>query len=69
MVKRKREKPTYTFREGMPPDIYRIIIREQGKLKVSRNTTQYSMERTIYHIIKEYDKMLNNGNAEKEAKK
>ena len=58
MVKQKREKPTYTFREGMPPDVYKIIIREQGKLKVSKGTTQYSMERTIYHIIKEYDKGL-----------
>lgn len=60
MIKQKREKPTYTFREGMPPDIYKIIIREQGKLKVSKGTTQYSMERTIYHIIKEYDKLMNN---------
>jgi hypothetical protein len=58
MIKQKREKPTYTFREGMPPDVYKIIIREQGKQKVSRNTTQYSMERTIYHIIKEYDRLL-----------
>lgn len=58
MIKTKREKPTYTFREGMPPDIYKIIIREQGKLKESKGTTQYSMERTIYHIIKEYDRLL-----------
>lgn len=58
MVKRKRDKPTYTFREGIPPDVYKILIREQGRIKESRGTTQYSLERTIYHIIKEYDKLL-----------
>lgn len=58
MVRNKREKnKTYSFREGMPEDVYDIIIKEQNKLREEKRVTQYSMEKTIYHIIKEFSKM------------
>lgn len=54
----KREtKKTYSFREGMPDDVYKIIIREQGIIKSKRQTTMYSIERTIYEIIRNFDKL------------
>lgn len=55
-VKRETKK-TYSFREGMPDEVYAIIIREQNILKAKKKTTVYSIERTIYEIIKNFDKL------------
>ena len=58
MVRKKRERnKTYSFREGMPEEVYDIIIKEQNKIREERRVTQYSMEKTIYHIIKEFSKL------------
>jgi len=58
MVRKKRERnKTYSFREGMPEEVYDIIIKEQNRIREERRVTQYSMEKTIYHIIKEFSKM------------
>lgn len=50
-------KRTYTLRNGMPPDVYAIIIREQGVLKMKKCRAQYSIENTIYEIIRNFDKL------------
>lgn len=42
--------------KAIPPDIYKIILREQNRIKEQKGKTIYSMEATIYHIIKEFDK-------------
>lgn len=55
-VKRETKK-TYSFREGMPDEVYAIIIREQNILKAKKRTTVYSIERTIYEIIRNFDKL------------
>lgn len=62
MQKQKREKKSYTFRDGMPEDVYKILIRKQNKIKEQKGTTQYSLERTIYQIIREYAQMLKDKN-------
>lgn len=62
MQKQKREKKSYTFRDGMPEDVYKIIIKKQNKIKEQKGTTQYSLERTIYQIIREYAQMLKDKN-------
>lgn len=53
MDKRKK----YSFREGMPEDVYAIIIREQNVIKARKKITVYSIERTIYEIIRGFDKL------------
>ncbi len=53
----KKDRKTYSFREGMPEDVYQIILREQNRIKEEKSTTQYSMERTIYNIIREFDRL------------
>lgn len=58
MAGQKRStKKTYSFREGMPDDVYSIIIREQNIIKAKKKTTVYSVERTIYEIIRGFDKL------------
>lgn len=44
--------------KSIPADVYKIILREQNKIKEEKNKTVYSMESTIYHIIKEFDECL-----------
>lgn len=44
--------------KSIPPEIYAIILREQNKIKAEKNKSVYSMESTIYHIIKEFDECL-----------
>jgi hypothetical protein len=46
---------TFSFRE-MPADVYKIILKQQGNIKASRGSSQYSMEQTIYHIIRDWQK-------------
>lgn len=50
-----KEGKTYSFR-NMPPDVYKIILKAQNRMKEQRGTTQFSLELTIYHIIREYGK-------------
>lgn len=42
---------------NIPADIYKIILAEQSRIKELKEVGQYSMERTIYHIIREYAKI------------
>ena len=41
---------------NMPEDVKEIIIREQNKRKEELKVFQYSIERTLWYIVKEYDK-------------
>lgn len=40
----------------MPPDVYKILAAEQGKIKAEKMTSQYSLEQTIYKIVREWHK-------------
>lgn len=53
--------------KNIPDDVYKILWREQGKLKAKKGVSQFSLASTIFHIVKEYDKMIIN--VEKEGKK
>jgi hypothetical protein len=43
--------------KNIPEDVYKILWREQAKMK-GKGRRQFSLALTIYHIIKEYDKGL-----------
>lgn len=49
----------------MPPDVYKILVAEQGRIKGEKMTSQYSLEQTIYKIVREWDRCK----TEKEVKK
>lgn len=53
--KQKRKETRYPLKD-IPADVYKILWREQAKLKAKRGLRQFSLSSTIYHIIKEYDK-------------
>lgn len=40
----------------IPKEVYSIILKEQNEMKEKKNTAQFSIPLTIYHIIKEYYK-------------
>lgn len=51
----KNSKPkTYSFRE-MPDDIFKIILKEQNRIKLNKGVSQFSIEKTIYSILREWD--------------
>jgi hypothetical protein len=43
--------------KNIPEDVYKILWREQAKLKTKKGVSQFSLASTIYHIVKEYDKI------------
>lgn len=43
--------------KNIPEDVYKILWREQAKLKTKKGVSQFSLSSTIYHIVKEYDKI------------
>lgn len=59
-----RSKETRYPLKNIPEDVYKILWREQAKLKAKRGLRQFSLSSTIYHIIKEYDKSQNPKEAE-----
>lgn len=42
--------------KNVPKEVIRLILEEQTRIKEVRDTRQYSMESTIYKMIKDYDK-------------
>lgn len=50
-----RTKETRYPLKNMPEDVYKILWREQAKLK-AKGQRQFSLALTVYHIIREYDK-------------
>lgn len=55
----KKSNKTYSFR-SMPQDVYRIVLKEQNRIKEEKSRSQYSLELTIYHIIREFEKCREN---------
>lgn len=52
---KKEAKETRYPLKNMPEDVYKILWREQAKLK-AKGQRQFSLALTVYHIIREYDK-------------
>jgi hypothetical protein len=48
----------------MPEDVYKIILKEQGRIKALKGS-QFAIEQTIYSIVREWDRCK----TEKEVKK
>ena len=46
---------SYTLRK-IPAEIYRIIMKEQGAIKLKKGTNLFSFETTIYTMIRDYEK-------------
>lgn len=42
--------------KNIPPEVNRIILQEQAKAKAQKGTNQFSIELTIYKIIKEFER-------------
>ncbi len=43
--------------KDVPVDVLRIILKTQGSVKLDRGISQFSMEQTVYKIIRDYDKL------------
>jgi hypothetical protein len=44
---------------NIPEDIFLFLLKEQNRIKESRRLSQFSLERTIYGIIKDCEKFKN----------
>lgn len=44
--------------KNIPEDVYKILWREQAKLKSKKGLRKFSIALTIYHIVREYDKVI-----------
>lgn len=42
--------------KNIPEDVYKILWKEQAKLKAKGGRRQFSLSLTVYHIIREYAK-------------
>lgn len=42
----------------MPDDVREILLKVQAQKKIEKNMLQYSIEATIYSIVREYGKSL-----------
>lgn len=40
-----------------PPEVYHFILKNQGEIKCEKNTSQYSLEMTVYKLLKELQKI------------
>lgn len=45
--------------KAVPPDVHKLILREQLKEKENRGMQQYSLSLTVYKIIREWEKCYN----------
>lgn len=43
--------------KNIPEDVYRILYRVQAEIKAKKKMRQFSLSSTVYHIIKEYDRL------------
>ncbi len=43
--------------KDVPADVLIIILKTQGGVKIERGISQFSMEKTIYKIIRDYEKL------------
>lgn len=51
--------------KNMPSDIYKMLIEEQKEAKLEKMSSQYSLEQTIYRIIRKWDRCKKEREAEK----
>lgn len=42
--------------KSIPPDVYRIVQKEQADIKIKKGTNSFSFECTIYKMIRDYEK-------------
>jgi hypothetical protein len=42
---------------NIPDDVYKILWREQARLKAKHKKKQYSLALTIYSIVREHERM------------
>jgi hypothetical protein len=54
MPQKDTKKPRQMRLRNIPEDIYCILLQEQGKIKSARKVGMFSMEQTIYAIIREH---------------
>lgn len=54
--KQERKETRYPLKD-IPADVYKILWREQAKLKAKKGLRQFSLASTMYHIVREYDKL------------
>lgn len=56
--KKKRKARIEVFRmlklRKLPEDVYCILLQEQGKIKAARKIGMFSLENTVYSIIREH---------------
>lgn len=45
--------------KSIPPDVYKIIQKEQSDIKIKKGTNSFSFECTIYKMIRDYNKCRN----------
>lgn len=45
--------PHITLRQ-IPDELYSFVVKIQGEIKNEKKTAQYSLEKTVYKILKEY---------------
>lgn len=48
---------TYQLR-SLPEDVKLILLKHQARLKATRGTAMISLESTIYHIVRDYDRCI-----------
>jgi len=51
---------------NIPTDVFKILLKEQHKVKQARGVGRYGIEQTVYKIVREYERCRD---AEKEEKK
>lgn len=44
--------------KAIPDDVRSILLEEQGKIKKQKGTGMYSLESTIYYLLRDYARCL-----------
>lgn len=46
----------------IPPDVFKLVLAEQNRIKEYKGTKQFSFESTIYKMIRDYEKCRKSNN-------
>jgi len=41
---------------NIPPDIFKILLLEQGEIKNEKSLGKFGLEQTIYKLLREYER-------------
>lgn len=52
------EKKYQLLLKNMPDDVKEFLLKKQGDIKVEKKISQYSLEQTIYKIIRDYKEKI-----------